>query len=531
MKHLMIALFVAMIGVWTPSHAQLSGNITTNMTLPAYTQHLMSGCVVVKDGAQLTIEEGVKICAEEGSSLTIEPGGQLEILGTNTDPVIFTSNKANHLRSPGDWGGIRIMGKSIYNNGLIPIDPCTNQLAGGNISDDYSGKIEHLKIHYAGKTILSNKLINNAFTLAAVGSQTIINHIEVAYSAENGIGFIGGNVPVSDVFLFNNYKNDLFFSDGNQSEVSKVLAIRNDMNASHIEGSNGIYLQNNSTPNFTGIPGTRPYLNHLTLLGPIFCGTTTNEQFKHGILFDRNAGGRVENSVIAGFNKSGLFINDELSAQKTITGELQVEYTSFTNNGSFDYNYNLSNINWLFDGCGDDIEDWIEYESVHCAQMKNQFSSFNLGYDPSFCMNYCESGFNQQFKLDTFSTQLAALTLPSELSFRGAIQEIDLFDWISTCPSSILSCNNIPSTKMSKLEVYPNPSTTTTHLHFEANERQTVHLRVLEISTGRTLIHQQIKIHEGTQMLPLPTHNLKEGTYQIHVHGNNEIWQGKLEVQ
>lgn len=532
MKRFIIAILVATFGLVTTAQGQLIGNINADLTLLEDSQHIMTGCVIVENGVTLTIEKGVKICADNGASLTIEPGGVLNIEGTESQPVVFTSNKAPHLRSPGDWVGIRIMGKSIYNNGLISLSTCTVEQAGGNQPNDNSGRIAHLKIHYAGGE--SSDLFNNALSLAAVGSNTVLEHIEVAYAAENGIGFIGGNAPMSEVFLLNNRRNDLFFSDGNQSNVELVLAIRNDMDAhfAHLTGSNGIYLQNNNNDatNFAGTPGTQPFLNHISLLGPAFCEDPTSDNFLHGIQFDKNAGGIVENSVIAGFKEYGLYINEEQSAAKTTTGELKVEYTSFIDNLLGDYSYNSFAFNWIGNGCGSSISSWID--GISCGGNKyNQFGSIDLGYDMSFCGDFCDNEFVQNFVLYSSFPKLDDPSSNSLLDYRGAIEENVRFTWINPCPESVSNCVVKSSKNINLLDIYPNPAKESTILGFESMQIQTVKVSVIEIITGRVLYQSQIKVTGGEQSIKIPTQSLKEGLYHIQIQSENEGWYGKLNVQ
>src|SRR5690554_6770757 len=533
MKRFIIAILVASFGLVTTAQGQLIGNISADLTLLEDSQHIMTGCVIVENGVTLTIEKGVKICADNGASLTIEPGGVLNIEGTESQPVVFTSNKAPHLRSPGDWVGIRIMGKSIYNNGLISLSTCTVEQAGGNQPNDNSGRIAHLKIHYAGGE--SSDLFNNALSLAAVGSNTVLEHIEVAYAAENGIGFIGGNAPMSEVFLLNNRRNDLFFSDGNQSNVELVLAIRNDMDAhfAHLTGSNGIYLQNNNNDatSYAGTPGTQPFLNHISLLGPAFCEDPTSGNFFHGIQFDKNAGGIVENSVIAGFKKYGLYINEEQSAAKTTTGELKVEYTSFIDNILGDYEYNDIAFNWFGNGCGSFMTDWMDGSVGSCFQDANQFGSFVLGYDMSFCGDFCDNEFMQNFVLNLLISEIEAPSINSVIDFRGAVEENVRFTWINPCPESVSNCVVKSSKNINLLDIYPNPAKESTILGFESMQIQTVKVSVIEIITGRVLYQSQIKVTEGEQSIKIPTQSLKEGLYHIQIQSENEVWYGKLNVQ
>src|SRR5690554_876061 len=156
----------------------------------------------------------------------------------------------------------------------------------------------------------------------------------------------------------------------------------------------------------------------------------------HGIQFDKNAGGIVENSVIAGFKEYGLYINEEQSAAKTTTGELKVEYTSFIDNVLGDYEYNSSNFNWIGNGCGSTMTDWMDGFVGSCFQDANQFGSFFLGYDLSFCGDFCANEFEQNFILNLLISELEDPSINSVIDFRGSVEESVRFKWVNPCPES-----------------------------------------------------------------------------------------------
>ncbi len=65
--------------------------------------------------AVLTIEPGTVILADTGSSATliITKGATIIAEGLETDPIVFTSNKA--MKKAGDWGGIILLGDAHTN--------------------------------------------------------------------------------------------------------------------------------------------------------------------------------------------------------------------------------------------------------------------------------------------------------------------------------------------------------------------------------------------------------------------------------
>jgi len=72
----------------------------------------------VKNGATLTIQPGTVIRGDAtiaNSSLVITKGSKINAVGTSSNPIVFTSSKDAGTRTPGDWGGVIILGKGTLN--------------------------------------------------------------------------------------------------------------------------------------------------------------------------------------------------------------------------------------------------------------------------------------------------------------------------------------------------------------------------------------------------------------------------------
>ena len=91
----------------------LAGNLTGNLTLSSGIEHTLTGALLVKDGATLTIEPGVTVKALAGGTdvyILVEKGGKIIADGTAANPIVFTSNATSP--QAGDWGGIIINGEA-----------------------------------------------------------------------------------------------------------------------------------------------------------------------------------------------------------------------------------------------------------------------------------------------------------------------------------------------------------------------------------------------------------------------------------
>lgn len=84
--------------------------------------------------------------------------------------------------------------------GIPPSDP--NGLYGGDQPFDNSGVIKYVSIRHGGTNIGEGNEING-LTLGGVGSNTIIENIEIVANQDDGIEWFGGTVNVTNVVLWN----------------------------------------------------------------------------------------------------------------------------------------------------------------------------------------------------------------------------------------------------------------------------------------------------------------------------------------
>lgn len=211
----------------------LSGDININTTLTKNKTYLIVGTVRVVDKSILTIEPGTVIRGDFDTTgtLTIVKGSKIIAEGTITDPIVFTSNKKASERSPGDWGGIILLGDAQINrfggvsSSFYDNNPAYNSFGGTNPNDD-SGILKYVRIEFAGKK-LDAKIALNSLTLAAVGNKTKIESVQVSFSNDDAFEIVGGNIDFNNLISFRSFDDDFDFSMGAQSTVNNSIAIRN----------------------------------------------------------------------------------------------------------------------------------------------------------------------------------------------------------------------------------------------------------------------------------------------------------------
>lgn len=506
----------------------LTGTISSNTTLNQTCYHL-TGCVNVTSGHTLTINAGTKVFAASGASLVIERGAYLIAQGTSSSPIVFTTDQAVSSRAPGYWKGITVAGNATDNQSGFTLDRnCVNISCGGSNDLDSSGVLEYVQIHYAGGQATGEDEVNG-LTLASVGSKTVLDHVQVAYSAQEGFAFLGGTVNGKYLVAYNNYGNDVKTDRGYRGLMQYGLLVRLDA-AAHRSGlpfSNGIYSINDDAHSANSIK-TAPVFSNFSIIGPAYCGATgLSSDFKNGVLFADNTEARVYNSLIAGW-PTGFFIQDLLTIQNANdNGTLFFADNSLYNN-STDYSNNPS---WTGTGCEASMQDWMNIGNVSfntCAMLDNQSFSSGLGYSSSICNNYCSSA-------PTFTVSSSSMSSPDystyndvqssffdAATYRGAIQSTDWTSgWTEFCPQSVDYCSEArPSApaKTNGLLLQPNPAHNTTYAVFNAAEGLQLHLEVLDKVTGKVLQNIAYRTtYGGQQKVAVPLEGLRHGTYVVQL--------------
>jgi len=218
----------------------LAGNITVNTRLTKKDVYIIQGNVYVTNNAVLTIDPGTIIIgdAESRGTLIITKGAQIVAEGSETDPIVFTSNKS--LKKAGDWGGIVILGDAPINRFGVytsynydDLDPTLTTYGGTNPASS-SGVMKFVRVEYAGKKARGADNFN-AILLGGIGNKTILENIMVSYAAGNAFEVLGGEPVMGKMVSYKCNGIDFKFSIGTQAKIDNSLVIR----SSYISDSNG----------------------------------------------------------------------------------------------------------------------------------------------------------------------------------------------------------------------------------------------------------------------------------------------------
>ncbi|GAB3227812.1 hypothetical protein J0A67_15005 [Algoriphagus aestuariicola] len=202
-----------------PNTIRVSSDISTDQTWESGKTYILSEQVSVLPSATLTIQKGVivKVDAEkEGEAipfLVIERGAKIMANGTQEEPIIFTSifdkiqpgqikssflPQAPDLYTNNAKGGIVILGnaKGSFASNFTEVSLKGEDGAeygliyGGNDGQDNSGVLNYVSIRNVGP-----------LTLAAVGSGTQVDKVEVFQGGQIGIRVLGGAVNLENIMV------------------------------------------------------------------------------------------------------------------------------------------------------------------------------------------------------------------------------------------------------------------------------------------------------------------------------------------
>jgi hypothetical protein len=297
-----------------PSTTTLVGSINTTTTLTSDKVWTLKGYVYVTDGAKLIIQPGTTIVSDisEKGALCIERGAQIIAEGTSTKPIVFTSGRPAGERTPGDWGGIVILGRAKTNRTSEPtIEGGIGRPYGGTNDLDNSGVLKYVRIEYAGIAAMPNSEIN-ALTLGGVGSGTIIDNVQTIYANDDAFEFFGGTVNAKNLYAFATADDDFDFDFGYTGTITNGVAKRDPQFVDNGDAGNGIECDNDGTGS-PATPYTHPKLFNMILVGPNNAASLSNHNL--GLRFRRATQFTMKNSVIWGWMKGGLSLESNETAQ------------------------------------------------------------------------------------------------------------------------------------------------------------------------------------------------------------------------
>jgi hypothetical protein len=350
----------------------VSENITQNVTLSGTV--LLQNKVYVTNGSTITILPGTIVRGDAATqgSLIITKGSKIIAEGTESNPIIFTSNKPVGSRVEGDWGGIVILGKATNNQpgGLANIEgivPTLNTQYGGSDDNDNSGILKYVRVEFAGIALEPNKEINGV-TFGSVGRGTIVDYVQVSFSGDDSFEWFGGTVNCKHLISYKCIDDDFDTDFGYRGKVQFGLSIRTEY-LSDAAGDSNSFESDNDAQGSASTPQTSAIFSNFTLIGPKSNGSVQlpiGEKFEKAFRIRRNSSISVFNSLITGWEKGlsieglpvetnisnggSVFANNEFiemtAGSNLVTASSQF-YSTFFSQNSNDSMKTISQIDWV----------------------------------------------------------------------------------------------------------------------------------------------------------------------------------------
>jgi hypothetical protein len=296
-------------------------------------QYLLTGYVFVDSLSTLNIAAGTVIKGDKATkgTLIIKRGAKIKALGTNVDPIIFTSALPAGERAAGDWGGLVICGSARNNIGTnVQLEGNYGAFHGGTNDLDNSGTMKFVRIEYAGIALNPNQEINS-LTLGSVGSGTILHHIMVSYAGDDSYEWFGGKVNSRYLIAYNGVDDDFDTDNGFSGFNQWGIGLHSDPNIADVSKTNGFESDNNSASS-TATPKTTAVFTNYAMFGPSAPGVTTiNSNFQAGAHIRRNSEQSIYNSVFVNWPK-GLIVDGATTIASANTGLVEFRNNAMANN-------------------------------------------------------------------------------------------------------------------------------------------------------------------------------------------------------
>ncbi len=269
---------------------ELSGNITEDLTLVAGESYKLSGAVLVKEGATLTIPAGTEIVAVDDDVvdyILIEQGAKIDAQGTASNPIVMTSES----KKPGAWGGVHICGYASTNAGDGKSE-IGNASYGGDNDADNSGIMKYVRLEYTGYAF-DEEHEANGLSLYGVGSGTELSYIQAYRGSDDGFEFFGGTVNVSYMVATSCSDDSFDWTDGWRGKAQFLVAYHEDEDELGYACDCLLECDNNGDDN-GATPASRPIISNVTLVGNNSATKTDGVMLKAGTQVE------LHNAIITG---------------------------------------------------------------------------------------------------------------------------------------------------------------------------------------------------------------------------------------
>jgi hypothetical protein len=340
----------ATTGTVAPKVTTVTG-VPLSRTFFADTTYVLQGYVKVSNGATLTIRAGTRIVGDTlvpGSSLWVLRGSRIMAEGTATNPIVFTSQRSEGNRAPGDWGGLIIVGNAPINRTANPIftegpSGAAENYAGGTDFNDDSGSLKYVRVEFAGYDVSNGGGQElNGVSSYAVGRGTTYDYVQNTAGLDDSFEFWGGGADIRHMISFEAGDDHYDFSEGFQGRGQFLIALQTSVLtprpgsgtvSSDPRGFEGDGCENDKAGcTYANAPYSMPVWANFTVIGPgdgVFSTTDGN-----GAVVRRGGAANFVNGIVARWPGVGFSIRDDETKALMDADSLYIRNVVLAGNGS-----------------------------------------------------------------------------------------------------------------------------------------------------------------------------------------------------
>lgn len=209
------------------------------------------------EGATLTIDAGAKIAFSAATDyVRIARGSKIIADGTADAPIVFSAvadlrDNAATENDRGLWGGVQINGNGITNKctdvqrQVTANNPHNCHITaegrpatyGGNNNAENSGSLRYVVIKHAGYEVVDGSELNG-LTLNAVGSNTVVDYVQLYTTQDDGVEMFGGAVNAKHIVAVNVGDDSIDVSEGYAGNIQYAVLIHTSGSNRCVEGDN-----------------------------------------------------------------------------------------------------------------------------------------------------------------------------------------------------------------------------------------------------------------------------------------------------
>jgi hypothetical protein len=343
-------------------NCQLPALITGSLLVPNATGTIYSISGRVNVGEDLGTTPATPIAGRTAGVLSLEPGvrvfgsgtldyivvnrgSQINAVGTAASPIIFTSRQSvegtTGVDSIGQWGGLVILGRAPTASGcpvgtVAPSILCdatvegTAANYGGLTNTDNSGRLSYVRIQHSGFEVLPNQELNG-ITLAGVGNGTVVDHVQVHNSSDDGIEIFGGTVNLSFIVLTGNDDDSFDLDTGWRGGTQFLLAVQRP------NGGDRMFELSSAGAKGTpaGVPAVFPFNTQPRIANATLVSRSSGVEV---MLLNSGNGLRLVNSVVTKLGGAGACLDmddaDTTAAAPTFNSVFMSCATAFAADGN-----------------------------------------------------------------------------------------------------------------------------------------------------------------------------------------------------